>query len=190
MMAIELVVVGASLGGLDAVGLLLAALPARLGAAVAICQHRAIDADSRLCDLLAGRSRMPVCEPDDKEPIERGRVYLAPSDYHLLVEPGWFALSTEGKSLWARPSIDLLFESAARAYRHRAACVVLTGASDDGAEGAAAIRRRGGVVIVQDPSTARSPVAPLAALARTRADRVLALPDIPEALIPLCGPTR
>lgn len=190
MMAIELIVIGTSLGGLEALSLILAALPEQLGAAVAICQHRASDNDSRLSELLASRSRLPLTEPDDKDSIEPGRAYLAPPDYHLLVEPGRFALSTEGRALWARPSIDVLFDSAAHAYRERAACVVLTGASDDGAAGAAAIRRRGGLVIVQDPARATSPVAPAAALARTRADQVLDLPDIPGALIRLCAGAR
>jgi len=174
----DLVVMGASLGGVAALRLLLAQLPADFPAAVAIVQHRRADADSPLSDLLGAVSLLPVREPRDRERLEPGVVYLGPAGYHLLVEPGWLALSVEGPVSWARPSIDVLFESAADAYRRRVVAVLLTGSSEDGAAGMAAVARRGGLTVVEDPGSAHSPVSPAAALARTKVRHVLPLQDI------------
>lgn len=174
----DLVVIGASLGGVAALRHLLAQLPADFPAAVAIVQHRRPDADSPLSDLLGAVSPLPVREPRDRERIERGVVYLGPAGYHLLVEPGWMALSVEGPVSWARPSIDVLFESAADAYRRRVVAVLLTGSSEDGAAGIAAVARRGGLTVVEDPGSAHSPVSPAAALQRTKVRHVLPLEGI------------
>ena len=182
----ELVVIGCSLGGLEATQGLLAALPPTMPA-MAIVQHRLAGDEDRLTRLLRAHSRMPVVEPDDKTPITPGHVYVAPADYHLLVEVGWFALSIDPPVKHARPSIDVLFETAARAYGHRVIGVVLTGASDDGADGAKAIRDRGGMVVVQDPAGAMSPIAPKAAIARAGADKVRSLAELPATLTTLCG---
>lgn len=186
-MSIELIVVGASLGGLDTLELILPGLPPELPAPVVIAQHRLADNDSRLAELLQNHCALPVVEPDDGESIRAGRVYLAPPDYHLLVEQGTFALSTEAPVNFARPSIDVLFESAADAYDHRVLGLVLTGASDDGVAGALAIKRRGGVVLVQEPETALSQVAPRAVVARVRIDEVVPLDRITSRLCALCS---
>jgi two-component system chemotaxis response regulator CheB len=166
-MAPPLVVVGTSLGGLNALQILLGGLPQPLQSAVAIVQHRSKGVETGLCELLQAASRAPVAEPEDKEPIQRGRVYLAPGDYHLLVERSdqqyHLALSTEGPVSYARPSIDVLFESAADAYGPALVAVVLTGANEDGAAGAARVRQRGGTVMIQDPASAASGIMPAAA---------------------------
>jgi two-component system chemotaxis response regulator CheB len=128
-------------------------------------------------------SRLLLEEPEDKAEIKPGRVYLAPPDYHLLVENGYFALSIDTPVECSRPSIDVLFESAALAYGRRLIGVVLTGANRDGARGASAIKEGGGYVIVQDPITAKSPAMPEAALTVTQVDRVLALEEIAAALV-------
>jgi len=160
----RLVAFGASLGGLRILQLLLARLPAECTTTFVIVQHRVADA-SRLAHLLQTHSKLPLCEPDDKQPVAEGWVYLAPADYHLLISEGCFSLSIDAPVCYARPSIDVLFESVARAYRAESAVMVLTGASRDGAEGALAVHRRGGKVVVQAPETAESAVAPAAALA-------------------------
>jgi two-component system, chemotaxis family, protein-glutamate methylesterase/glutaminase len=183
----ELCVVGASWGGLRAVGRLLDGLPGRLELAFVVAQHRG--ADSRpggLEELLQSRSRYPVLEASDKDTIEPGRVYIAPPDYHLLVEPGSFALSVDERVNYARPSIDVLFESASDAYGDRVIGIVLTGANQDGAAGLARIKARGGVAIVQDPSEAEAHAMPAAALAATEADAVLPLAEIGRFLHGLC----
>ena len=186
-MTYELVVVGASWGGLHAVGELLAGLPDELDAAVALAQHRSADSPRRgLEDLLQARTTRTVCEAGDKQRIERRHVYVAPPDYHLLVEPGAFALSVDERVQYARPSIDVLFESAADAYGERVVGIVLTGANDDGATGLARIKELGGVALVQDPAEAERRAMPDAALAATSADAVLPLGQMGSFLYGLC----
>ena len=129
-----------------------------------------------------------MVEAGDKDPIRPGNVYIAPPDYHLLVERRSFALSTDERVNYARPSIDVLFESASDAYGPRLIGIVLTGANHDGAAGLARIKRRGGVAIVQDPGEAEAAAMPAAALAATEADAVLALADIGPFLHGLCAP--
>jgi two-component system chemotaxis response regulator CheB len=174
----DLVVIGASLGGLSALRELLAGLPGDFAAAVAIVQHRQADAESALATLLGAVCPLPVYEPRDGERLQPGAIYLAPGGYHLLVEPGRLALSLEAPVSWARPSIDVLFESAAEAYGRRLVAVLLTGSSEDGAAGVEAVARRGGLTIVEDPGSAFSPVSPRAALDRTSVHHVLQLEAI------------
>jgi two-component system chemotaxis response regulator CheB len=174
----DLVVIGASLGGLSALRELLAGLPREFAAAVAIVQHRRPDAESALAKLLGAVCPLPVCEPRDGDELRPGNIYLAPAGYHLLVEPGRLALSLEGPVSWARPSIDVLFESAAEAYGRRLVAVLLTGSSEDGAAGMESVARRGGLTIVEDPGSAFSPVSPQAALDRTPVHHVLRLEAI------------
>jgi two-component system, chemotaxis family, protein-glutamate methylesterase/glutaminase len=182
----RVVVVGTSLGGLEALTTLLRSLPRELAVPIAIAQHRRKVEDDMLQRLLAAQCAIPVLEPHDKEPLEAGRVYLAPSDYHLLIEPASFALSTEGPINYARPSIDLLFESAASAHRSGVIGVVLTGANQDGAMGSRAIKAHGGSVFVQDPETAHCPTMPAAAIAATPVDAILALPELCQRLVAAC----
>jgi two-component system chemotaxis response regulator CheB len=188
----ELIVIGASWGGLRAVGEILAALPADTDATVVVAQHRRADTvNGGLAGLLQLRATLPVADVDDKAPIERGHVYLAPPDYHLLIEQGYFSLSKEAHVHYARPSIDVLFQSAADAYRERVIGVILTGANADGAHGLAEVKRRGGVAVVQDPGTAERREMPAAALAMTAADAVLPLSEIGPFLYGLvCSPTE
>src|SRR6266702_1842257 len=161
----ELIAIGASWGGLQAVSTLLATLDPELPAAVVIALHRAPSATEALADLLEERTRLVVHDADDKDDLLPGHVYLAPPDYHLLVESdGTLALSTDDRVQYARPSIDVLFESAADAYRERCVGIVLTGFNEDGAAGLARIKALGGVAIVQDPRTAVRREMPAAAI--------------------------
>ena len=174
----RIVVVGTSTGGLAAMQELLPALAEDFPWPVVVVQHRSKEQGSELCKYLQRCCHWGVVEPEDKEPITPGRVYLAPRDYHLLVEPGNFALSTEAPVYFARPSIDVLFESAADAYGRNVVGVVLTGANGDGARGLARVKEAGGLAVVQDPESARAPEMPRAALAAAAADRVLPLREI------------
>lgn len=179
----RLVVIGTSLGGLTALPIILRALPADFRCPVVVVQHRAIHTDD--LSLVAALQRgcpLEVREVEDKDPLRPGRVYLAPSDYHVLVDDDHLTLSTEARVLHARPSIDVLFESAAESHRRRVIGVVLTGASRDGVLGAQAIKRHGGLVLVQDPSTAESKVMPAAVLGAVAVDRVLLLPQMAQCL--------
>ena len=166
---------------------LLVGLSPELETAIVVAQHRGpTSSRGSLEALLERHAGRPVSEPHDKEPIERRHVYVAPADYHLLVEDGHFALSTDSRVQYSRPSIDVLFESVAEAYGERAIGIVLTGANEDGAAGLAAIKERGGVAVVQDPETAERRTMPDAALAATVADAVLPLDEIPKFLYGLC----
>ncbi len=184
----QIAVVGASWGGFQAVGDLLAALDERCTLAVAVAQHRSADARAdAYVRAIQTRSRLPVSEAGDKDPIEPGRVYVAPADYHLLVDEGSFALTLEGPVRFARPSIDVLFESAAESYGDRAVAVVLTGANDDGCRGALAIKEAGGRVYAQDPETAERREMPDGVIGSGAVDEVLAVPAIADRLNQLGG---
>src|SRR5919202_3006787 len=174
----KMMVVGTSLGGLHALQILLSGLPKGFPIPVAIAQHRHKDSDDSLSVFLQQYCALPVSEAEDKEPIMPGRVYLAPADYHLLIEGGHLALSTDAPVCHARPSIDVLFESVADAYAERAIGIILTGANDDGAEGLRRIKERGGVTIVQDPATSERRRMPEAAIALSHADAVLPLEEM------------
>jgi two-component system chemotaxis response regulator CheB len=181
--------VGASWGGLHAVGRLLETLPEASWPPIVVAQHRSPESlRGELERLLQTRCRGSVREAGDKDVLEENVVYIAPPDYHLLVEPGWLSLSLEERVQHARPSVDVLFESIADAYRERAIGVVLTGANEDGAAGLARIKARGGVAIVQDPGEAERRAMPEAAIAATRgaADAVLPLEEMGRFLYGLC----
>lgn len=188
-MPYDLVVVGASLGGLDAITALLQALPAGFALPIAIAQHRsATPADGDLAAMWQHATPLRVREAEDKEPIRPGHVYIAPADYHLMVEtPDRFALSTEAPLHWARPSIDVLFESAAEAFGERTIGVILTGASSDGSTGLSLIRSYGGCALVQRPQSAECDVMPRAALAATPVNHVLDLQELGRVLGALGG---
>jgi two-component system chemotaxis response regulator CheB len=157
----------------------LAALPADFAPAVVVAQHRSpAPGREMLTEVLARRTELPVCEAGDKEPIEGGRVHLAPPDYHLLVEPGHFELSLDAPVRFSRPSIDVLFESVADSYGDRAIGVLLTGASDDGAAGLLRLRQRGALTLVQDPDEAKRGEMPAAAVELGAAEHVCTLGSI------------
>jgi two-component system, chemotaxis family, protein-glutamate methylesterase/glutaminase len=183
----DVIGVGASWGGLHAVGRLLETLPEATWPAIVLVQHRSPESlRGELERLLQTRSRLPVQEVSDKDAVEPNRVYVAPPDYHVLVERGWFALSVDERVQHARPSVDVLLESIADSYRERAIGIVLTGANADGAEGLARIKARGGVAIVQDPGTAERRAMPDAAIAATHADAILPLEEMGRFLYGLC----
>jgi two-component system, chemotaxis family, protein-glutamate methylesterase/glutaminase len=174
----RVVAIGGSWGGIAATQAILRELVLPADVAVVVTLHRQATR-SPLAEVLAAGTGFTVTEPEDKAPLTPGMVHLAPPDYHLLVERGWLALSTEAPVKHSRPSIDAMFESAAASLGDRAVAVVLTGASDDGTNGARAVRRHGGTVIVQDPADAEQPVMPAAVIDADAADRVVALADIP-----------
>ncbi len=174
----DLVVVGTSWGGLAALRTLVAGLPETFSMALVLIQHRHKDSDHLLRVLLQERSALEVSEVEDKMPLEHGRIYVAPPDYHTLVEPGHFSLSTEAPVRYSRPSIDVTFSSAADSYGHRTVGIVLTGANADGAFGLRQISDRGGMAIIQDPSTAESPTMPAAAVKAVPRARVMPLPEL------------
>ena len=171
--------IGASWGGLKAVGQVLADLPAELDLPIAIAQHRHPDSqEGTLAELLAAQTDRTVLDVEDKMAIEPGYVYIAPPNYHLLVERGSFALSVDERIRFARPSIDVLFETAAHAYGSGVIGIILTGANDDGAHGLARIKKVGGVALIQDPLGAARRTMPDAAIAATVADAILPLDAI------------
>lgn len=179
MRRVGLVAIGASWGGLHAVEEVLGALPGDFGVPVVVAQHRGADAqDGTLVRLLGARCALDVREAEDKQALDPATVLLAPPDYHMLVEPGTVALSVDPPLNFSRPSIDVLFGSAADAYGATVAAVVLTGANADGAAGLARVAARGGTAIVQDPGTAERHEMPQAALDAVPRARVLALGEI------------
>jgi len=187
MSGYDIVAIGASWGGLHAVGTVLAGLGLGFGAPVVVAQHRSPDdEESLLPELLARRSGLPVTDGEDKAPLIPGQVIVAPAGYHMLVEDHCVEVSCEELVRFSRPSIDVLFESVAVAYGSRAIGVVLTGANDDGSRGLAAIARAGGYTVVQEPETSERPEMPRAALAALTPDAVLRLEEIAGHLAALC----
>jgi two-component system chemotaxis response regulator CheB len=175
----DLLCIGASWGGLNAVGRVLSDLPPELDLPIAIAQHRHRDAPAEmLAELLGTKAKRPVLDVEDKMPIEAGHVYIAPPNYHLLVERDSFALSVDEHIQFARPSIDVLFETAANAYGAGVIGIILTGANADGAHGLARIKNAGGVAVIQDPLGATRRTMPDAAIAATVADAILPLEAI------------
>lgn len=173
---VEMVAIGASAGGVDALLVLLDGLKAPMRAAIVVVLHLPEDHQSRLPEVFAHRLGLPVREPQAGEPVSAGTVYFAPAGYHLLVEADRsFSLSCDSPVLFSRPSIDVLLESCADVYGSQLAGFVLTGANEDGARGLAAVRAAGGLTAVQDPAQAAHPTMPQAALAAGEPDFVLPL---------------
>lgn len=169
------VVIGGSAGSVEALAVLLPALPATLQAAVLVVVHLPRNRPSLLCNIFQPRCALPLREAEDKQPIVPGTVYFAPLDYHLLVDSGpALALSVDAPVHYSRPSIDVLFESAADVYGKVLMGIVLSGANQDGARGLAAIEAQGGLAVVQEPGSASVRTMPEAALAWTAAPRILA----------------
>lgn len=184
----ELIVVGASAGGVAALLGLLAPLPASYPLPIVAVLHLLPRRSSGLANVLGNHLALPVREPVDKEPIEGGHVYVASADYHLLVElDRRFSYSAEPPVSFARPSIDVLMLSAADAYGPTLAGVLLTGANMDGAEGMAAVHAGGGLTLVQLPAEAEVATMPEAAIARFEPDHVLPLKAIRQQLLALGG---
>lgn len=179
----DIVVVGASAGGIEALTTFLGSLPSDLEAAVLVVQHLSPQSTGQLVRLLGRHSALPVVWADQGMPIERGRVYLGPPDVHFLVERSRIALVAGAMENHARPSINRLFRSAAASYGSRVVGVLLTGMLDDGAAGLLAVRACGGVVIVQDPVDAAFPSMPRSALEAMTPDAVLPLREIPAEIV-------
>lgn len=178
---------GCSAGGLTALQEVLAQVDARLTQPVIVCCHTGSSDVSLLCELLARHSRLPVEEASERAPVRGGVVHVAPSGYHLLIEPTLrFALSVDAKVAYSRPSIDVLFESVTDAYRGRIVAVLMTGANADGAEGLAYVRAHGGYAVVQDPTTAEAAAMPQAGLDIAGADACVPLNAIAGTLNQLC----
>jgi two-component system, chemotaxis family, protein-glutamate methylesterase/glutaminase len=178
-LAPEAIVIGASAGALEALSSLLPGLPADYRLPILVVVHLPPDKTSLLAELLRVRCAIRVREAEDKEPIEPGVVYFAPPDYHLLVEEDKrLSLSDDEPVLFSRPSIDVLFESAADAYAGGLIGVVLTGANSDGANGLKAVVEAGGVAVVQSPGSAYAVAMPEAAIAACPAARVLPVNEI------------
>jgi two-component system, chemotaxis family, protein-glutamate methylesterase/glutaminase len=180
-----MIVVGGSLGGCAALREILLRLPPNFPRPIAVVLHRHRTSEDLLVPVVQRGCALPVAEAEDKDPIQGGRVYLAPSDYHLLVDQDSFALSTDELVNFARPSIDVLFESAAEWRGRTLVAVVLTGSGSDGARGARRVEEAGGTVFVQDPMAAEAAWMPNAALAATRNARVLSLTEMADALVKL-----
>lgn len=183
----QAVVVGCSAGGLQALHGLLGGLSRPLQVPVVVVCHSGSEDMRVFCELLQSRSGLPVGEAEERQHAAPGHIYVAPSGYHLLVEPeGRFALSVDPRVAFSRPSIDVLFESAAEVWREHLVAVLLTGGNADGALGCLRVRRCGGTVIVQDPQTAQAPTMPAAALELAGADHCLPLSAIPSLLEAIC----
>jgi two-component system chemotaxis response regulator CheB len=184
---LEAIVIGTSAGGIEALSVLLPALPAGLTAAILVVIHLPRDRPSLLVQIFSGRCALRVEEAGDKQPVEPGVIYFAPPDYHLLVDRDErgpvLALSSDEPVQYSRPSIDVLFESAADIYGERLLGLVLTGANQDGAAGLAAVRAGGGVAAVQRPDSAAASMMPAAALKRVPdAEFVLTIDQLAELL--------
>ncbi|WP_266366433.1 chemotaxis protein CheB [Tellurirhabdus rosea] len=179
----KVVVIGGSAGSIDVLLRLLPALRGPLRFAIVVVIHRKNAADSVLATLLAFKTEIPLKEVEDKDPILPNTIYLAPADYHLLLErEGFFSLDDSEKINFSRPSIDVTFETAADVYGAGAVGILLSGANADGAEGLNAIARAGGLTVVQQPETARVDFMPMQALAVAAVDRVLNTDDMAALL--------
>ena len=175
---ISLLVIGGSAGSLDVIMQFLAVLPPPDMLAIIIVVHRK-NADSILVELLSGLTTWTVKEAEEKEPIEAGNIYLAPPDYHLLIEMDkTLSLDFSEKVHYSRPSIDVSFETAAEAYGSELACLLLSGANADGVEGLKAVQHFGGITLVQDPEEASVSYMPRQALEEIKVDRVIKLVDL------------
>jgi len=178
------VVIGASAGALEALSQLLPTLPGGFPLPIMVVVHLPADKRSVFAELLHARCAVDVREAEDKEALQPATVYFAPPDYHLLVESnGSLSLSSDEPVLYSRPSIDVLFESAAEVYGPRLIGIILTGANSDGAAGARAIGAAGGTILVQNPATAFSSAMPEAAIEAFSGAEVLLLDEISSYLI-------
>jgi two-component system, chemotaxis family, protein-glutamate methylesterase/glutaminase len=179
----DIIVIGASLGGLDALCTLLRELPRNLPASIFVVMH--VGGASALGSILNRCGAMPVVEAREGEKIVRGRAYVAPSDRHLLLNNGQISLSRGPRENRHRPAIDPLFRSAARTYRERVIGIILTGGLDDGSAGLFAVKSRGGIAIVQDPLEALDAGMPRNALRNVRVDHCVPLTEMPSLLVKL-----
>ena len=183
-MQYEAIVIGVSSGGMIALKFIFSTLPADFSIPIIVVQHMSARSDNEWIKLLNNKSNLIIKEADEKEKIETGNVYFTPANYHLLIEKDrTFSLTIDEPVNFARPSIDVLFETAAEAYKSRLIGIVLTGSNNDGAKGIKRIKEYGGLAIIQDPETAESSTMPASAIAVIQPDYILSLEKIIELLI-------
>jgi two-component system chemotaxis response regulator CheB len=185
----DIVVVGTSAGGVEALRALVGGLPADFPGSVFVVMHTAPDSPGVLAQILERSGPLPATNATNREPIRPGHIYVAPPDAHLLLEPGRMRLTHGPKENRFRPAVDPLFRSAAQVFGPRVVGVILTGGLDDGTSGLWAIKRLGGVAVVQDPDEAFMPSMPLSALAQVEVDHTLPLAGIPAVLARLASQT-
>lgn len=175
----EALVIGGSAGSLDVLLKLLPALPADLAFPILIVIHRKNGADSLLPELLSGRTRLTVKEAEEKEPLLPGVIYIAPSDYHVLVEMDHtLSLDYSEKINYSRPAIDASFQTAAEVYKERLACILLSGSNADGVEGLNYVKQWGGLAVIQNPDTAQVAYMPAQAKLHVKIDHILNAEDM------------
>jgi two-component system, chemotaxis family, protein-glutamate methylesterase/glutaminase len=185
-MKYKAVVIGLSSGGMDALKAIFSALPKDFSIPIVIVQHLSPKSDSQWITILNEKYDIHIKEAEEKEELKKGTVYLAPPNYHLLLEKNaTFSLSIDERVSYARPAIDVLFETAAEAFKEELVGVVLTGANHDGSAGLKIIKQCGGLTLVQDPKTAFSSYMPRAAIKQAQPDHILNLQDIIQFLISL-----
>ncbi|MDB5273586.1 MAG: cheB [Chitinophagaceae bacterium] len=180
----EAIVIGTSAGGLIALASILKGIPHNYPLPIIVVQHRAKDPKDLLEEVLQSKCVIPIRQANEKESIQKGTVYIAPPDYHLLIENDrTFSLSSDELIQYSRPSIDVLFESAAAVYRNKLVGIILTGANHDGASGLALIKKLGGFTIVQDPLEATFPIMPEAAIQSTQTTHIWNLSAIQHFIL-------
>jgi two-component system chemotaxis response regulator CheB len=179
----DIIVIGASAGGVEALMQLVKELPPHFPASIFIVLHVPAKGTSLLPQILARASSLPALHPQSGDIIEKGKIYIAPNNHHLLIEDGHVALSTGPRENGFRPSVDALFRTAAKAYRAQVVGVILTGLLDNGCAGLVSIKEHGGIAIIQDPEDAQFPAMPQNALRVVIPDYVLPLAKIPEKLV-------
>jgi two-component system chemotaxis response regulator CheB len=184
----EGIVIGSSAGGLRALLILIKDLPRDFPLPIIIVQHLLDGNDSFLAEFLNEKAKITVKEADDKEPIQKGIVYIAPPGYHLLIEDDLtLSLSMDPRVNFSRPSIDVLFESAAFVYEERCIGIILTGASSDGSQGLKKIKTKGGLTLVQDPETAEYSTMPRSAIQTSAVDHISTIEEIADFLNSFVG---
>ncbi len=170
-MQYQAIVIGVSSGGMSALKIIFSVLPANFCLPIIIVQHLGSHSDSQWIKILDSKSLLQIKEADEKEKIKKGTIYIAPPNYHLLIEKNkTFSLTIDERVNFARPSIDVLFESAAEAYKDSLIGIILTGANHDGAKGLKSIKDHGGLAVIQDPETAESAYMPRSAIAAVTPD--------------------
>lgn len=185
-MSYKAIIIGGSAGSFQVVTKIISSLPENYPLPVILCLHRLKHVRSGFVEALSIKSKMPIVEPNDKDPIKPGKIYLAPANYHLYVELGnKFALSTEEAVNHSRPSIDLSFFSAAYNYKRKLVGVILSGANKDGALGLKSVTDNGGLTIVQDPKECQVPTMTTASISATKVDHVLSTNKIIDFLLNL-----
>lgn len=186
----QAIVIGASAGGLLALSSILELLPREYPVPIIIVQHRAKDPRDLLEEVLQNKVDLQLKQADEKEMIKPG-IYIAPPDYHLMIENDkTFSLSSDKPVQFSRPSIDVLFETAAQAYKERLVGILLTGSNKDGMSGMCSIRQMGGITIAQSPKEAEYPAMPSSAIEAGCADRIMTLEDISTFLLHLPATLR